>query len=54
MTTYTQNYNLGMQEDKADKFDMSVICENMQKLDAALKAMQDEIDELKAAQSAEV
>ena len=34
--TYTPNYNLGKQEDHTDKFDMSVITENMDKLDTAL------------------
>lgn len=34
--TYTENYNLGKQENHADKFDMSVITENMNKIDKAL------------------
>lgn len=35
-TTYTPNYNLGKQEDHADKFDMTVITDNADKIDAAL------------------
>ncbi len=34
--TYTQNYNLGKQEDHSNKFDMTIITENMEKIDAAL------------------
>jgi len=34
--TYTENYNLGKQENHADKFDMTVITENMDKIDKAL------------------
>lgn len=36
-TTYTTNYHLGKQEDHADKFDMSVITDNADKIDTALK-----------------
>lgn len=46
MTTYTPNYELGMQENKSDKFDMGVITANCMKLDSILKDMQDQIDEL--------
>lgn len=35
-TTYTTNYNLGKQENHADKFDMDVITDNADKIDAAL------------------
>lgn len=34
--TYTENYNLGKQENHSDKFDMAVITENMDKIDTAL------------------
>ncbi len=37
-TTYTDNYNLGMQEDPADKFNMSIITENMKTIDEQMKA----------------
>lgn len=50
-TTYTPNYNLGKQEDHADKFDMSVITENMDKLDAALHEQAEDISEVQNAQS---
>ena len=35
-TTYTENYHLGKQENHADKFDMKVITDNMDKIDEAL------------------
>ncbi|MBR4627793.1 MAG: hypothetical protein IKO47_08860 [Ruminococcus sp.] len=35
-TTYTDNFHLGMQENTADKFKMSVITDNMKIIDAAL------------------
>jgi len=35
-TTYTPNYGFGKQEEKSDKFDMSVITKNMDKIDKAL------------------
>ncbi|MBQ6170514.1 MAG: hypothetical protein IJK30_11230 [Ruminococcus sp.] len=44
-TTYTPNYNLGKQEDHADKFDMSVITENMDKLDTVLHEQAEDISE---------
>lgn len=34
--TYTENYNLGKQEDHNDKFDMGVITDNADKIDEAL------------------
>lgn len=34
--TYTENYNLGKQEDHNDKFDMSVLTDNADKIDEAL------------------
>lgn len=40
-TTYTENYNLGMQKDHSDKFDMDVITDNMEKIDEALAGKQD-------------
>ena len=36
MNTYTEHYNLGKQTDHADKFDMDVITDNADKIDAAL------------------
>lgn len=42
-TTYTPHYNLGKQEDHADKFDMNVITENADKLDAALYEQAEDI-----------
>ena len=43
-TTYTTNYNLGKQENHADKFDMDVITDNADKIDAALTELQSGID----------
>lgn len=43
-TTYTTNYNLGKQENHADKFDMDVITDNADKIDAALAELQSDID----------
>lgn len=43
-TTYTTNYNLGKQENHADKFDMDVITDNADKIDAALTGLQSGID----------
>ena len=48
-TTYTTNYHLGKQEDHADKFDMDVITDNADKIDAALKGNADDIADDKAA-----
>lgn len=50
-TTYTPNYNLGKQEDHADKFDMSVITENMDKIDTALHEQAEDISEVQNTQS---
>ena len=50
-TTYTPNYNLGKQEDHADKFDMSVLTENADKLDTALYEQAEDISEVQNAQS---
>lgn len=50
-TTYTPNYNLGKQEDHADKFDMSTITENADKLDTALHEQAEDISEVQNAQS---
>ena len=43
-TTYTTNYNLGKQENHADKFDMDVLTDNADKIDAALAGLQSGID----------
>lgn len=43
-TTYTTNYNLGKQENHADKFDMEVLTDNADKIDAALTELQSGID----------
>ena len=40
-TTYTSNYHLGKQTDKADKFNMTVITDNMDIIDAALADKED-------------
>lgn len=40
-TTYTPNYNLGKQEDYSDKFDMSVITDDMDIIDTQMKANAD-------------
>ena len=37
-TTYTENYQLGMQENHNDKFSMAVITENAKIIDGLLKA----------------
>ena len=50
-TTYTPNYNLGKQEDHADKFDMSVLTENADKIDTALYEQAEDISEVQNAQS---
>ena len=42
-TTYTPNYNLGKQTDVNDLFDMSVITDNMDKIDTAMKCIQQTI-----------
>lgn len=52
-TTYTTNYNLGKQENHADKFDMDVITDNADKIDAALAGLQSGIDGKQAALSPE-
>jgi len=52
-TTYTPNYNLGKQEDHADKFDMSVITDNMDKLDTALHEQAEDIAEADTAEAAD-
>ena len=41
--TYTENYGLGKQENYSDAFQMSVITQNMDKLDEVLAAMSAEI-----------
>lgn len=43
MNTYTTYYNLGKQEDLTDKFDMSVITDNADKIDAALHGLDEDI-----------
>lgn len=52
-TTYTTNYNLGKQENHADKFDMDVITDNADKIDAALTGLQSGIDGKQAALTTE-
>lgn len=52
-TTYTTNYNLGKQENHADKFDMDVITDNADKIDAALTELQSGIDDKQAALTTE-
>ena len=42
-TTYTTYYNLGKQVDTADKFDMSVITDNADKIDTALHGLSESI-----------
>lgn len=42
-TTYTPNYNLGKQEDHADKFSMNVITDNMDIIDGVMKELADKI-----------
>ena len=43
MNTYTPYYNLGKQEDLTDKFDMSVITDNADKIDTALHGLSEDI-----------
>ena len=43
MNTYTPYYNLGKQEDLTDKFDMSVITDNADKIDTALHGLAEDI-----------
>lgn len=45
-TTYTTYYELGMQEDKTDKFDMTVITTDMNKIDTTLHDLQLQINAL--------
>lgn len=52
-TTYTTNYNLGKQENHADKFDMDVLTDNADKIDAALTGLQSGIDGKQAALTTE-
>ncbi len=46
-TTYTTNYHLGKQEDTSDNFDMSVITDNMDAIDSALKTNKNNIADIK-------
>lgn len=43
MTEYTENYNLGKQTNKKDKFDMSIISENWDILDDCMKNFDERI-----------
>lgn len=43
-TTYTTNYHLGKQTDTSDNFDMSVITDNMDIIDAALTAQSNQVN----------
>ena len=52
-TTYTENYNLGMQEDTADKFDMSVITDDMKLIDTALSELNEAITDVTPSIAAE-
>ena len=45
MTEYTENYNLGKQTNKKDKFDMSIISENWDILDDCMKNFDERISE---------
>lgn len=45
-TTYTDNYNLRMQEDSGDKFSMKVITDNMKIIDQALSEKADAVETL--------
>lgn len=45
-TTYTTYYNLGKQEDHADKFSMAVLTENADKIDAALHGLAEDVAQL--------
>lgn len=45
--TFTEYYELGMQEDKTDKFSMDVLNSNAVKLDSILHDFQLQIDALK-------
>lgn len=45
-TTYTQYYNLGKQTDHGDKFDMTVITDNADKIDTALHNHDEELASL--------
>ena len=47
-TTYTENYNLGKQENHYDKFDMTVIIDNMDKIDAALADIAGSVGDINA------
>ncbi|MDE7098776.1 MAG: hypothetical protein K2O60_06485 [Ruminococcus sp.] len=52
MTEYTENYNLGKQTNKKDKFDMSIISENWDILDDCMKNFDERISESANAVSA--
>ena len=45
-TTYTDNFHLGKQENRPDKFDMSVVTRNMEIIDAAMQEILDTIAEI--------
>ena len=45
-TTYTTYFNLGKQEDHADKFSMAVLTENADKIDAALHGLAEDVAQL--------
>lgn len=46
-TTYTTNYNLGKQTDHADKFDMSILTDDMDIIDEQMKENADGVAALK-------
>lgn len=45
-TTYTENYNLGMQEDSSDKFSMKIITDNAKIIDQVLAEKADAVETL--------
>lgn len=50
-TTYTPNYHLGKQENRADRLDMGIVAANMDTIDAQLKATDDKANAKQAALS---
>lgn len=48
MTEYTENYNLGKQTNKKDRFDMSIITENWDILDDCMKNFDERISTLES------
>lgn len=48
MTEYTENYNLGKQTNKKEKFDMSIISDNWDILDDCMKNFNERISTLES------